>query len=301
MIKRCVEISEGPAHLSLRDNQLVLTREDEELRRVPIEDLGVLVVDHPASRYTHGALTAMMANNVAVVLCAANHNPVGMLLPLEGHSLQAEALAAQAAAGDAVKKRLWKEIVRAKVIGQAVLLERRGQEAGAFRQLAARVKSGDPENIEARAAQRYWRLLLGGDFRRGRAGPPPNNLLNYGYMVLRAATARAVCGAGLSPSLGLHHRNKYNAFVLADDLMEPMRPCVDRVVAELWDKGEGLISPETRAALLGVLAQPVDWKGVHSPLFVALQRYAASVREVLVGKLARPHIPTILAAEDGEA
>jgi CRISPR-associated protein Cas1 len=294
MIKRLVEVSSGPTHLSLRLNQLVLTRAGETIAVVPIEDLGVLVVDHPACSYTHSALTALAENNVAVVVCGRNHHPACMLIPAEGHSTQAEAIAAQAAASEATRNRLWKQIVRAKINAQAELLERLRIEAGALREMTRRVRTGDPENLEAQAARRYWSVVMGPGFRRDRDGSPPNGLLNYGYMVLRAATARAICGAGLCPSLGLYHRNRYNAFALADDLMEPLRPIVDAAVRRLWDQGEGELSKPVRAELLGVLARPVLWKDESSPLLIALARYAASIREVLAGRLKRPYIPTFL-------
>jgi len=301
MIKRSVEISGGPAHLSLRDRQLVLTREGSELATIPIEDLGVLIVDHPGCTYTHGALVAMAENNVSVVISGANHHPAGLLAPFEGHSLQGEAIIAQAAASDALRARIWREVVKAKISAQAALLEFFGAEPGALRDLARRVKSGDPENLEAQAAQRYWRHALGDGFRRSRDGDPPNNLLNYGYTVLRAATARAVCGAGLSPSLGIHHRNRYNAFALADDLMEPLRPAVDAQVRLLWKQGISELDKPSRATLIGVLAKPVIWKDERSPLMVAMQRYAASVREVLAGEIKRPIIPTLFLEGDEDS
>jgi CRISPR-associated protein Cas1 len=291
MIKRCIEVSGGPTHLALRDRQLVLSREGSQLATIPIEDLGVLVVDHPACTYTHGALVALTEHNVAVVISGANHHPAGLLAPFEGHSTQGEAIAAQASASKAARERLWREIVRGKITAQAAVLERIGAEAGGLRELARRVKPGDPDNLEAQAAQRYWRHAMGEGFRRSRDGDPPNNLLNYGYTVLRAATARAVCGAGLSPSLGIHHRNRYNAFALADDLMEPLRPTVDFAVRGLWNGGTVALEKETRAALIEVLATPVIWKEEKSPLMVAMQRYAASVREVLAGEIKHPIIP----------
>lgn len=284
MIKRCVEISSGPTHIMVRHNQLALMRDGEEIGRIPIEDLGVLLVDHPSVTYTHTALTALLANNVALVVCGGNHHPTGLVLPMEGHTVQAEAIARQASAAPRLKRRLWKGIVRAKITNQAHALEQAGREAGGLHALARMVKSGDPENKEAQAARRYWPLLFGSGFRRRRSGVAPNALLNYGYMVLRASVARAICGAGLHPSLGLHHRNKYNAFALADDLMEPFRPVVDITVFRLWEEGVRSLSPETKAELLGILSAPVDWEGQKSPLAIALHRSAASLRRVLSGE-----------------
>jgi CRISPR-associated protein Cas1 len=293
MIKRCLEISGGPTFLAMENRQLVLSRGAERIGCIPIEDLGVLIVDHPACTYTHGVLTAMAENNVAVVLGGPTHHPAAMLLPVEGNSLQGEAANAQAAASAALKGRLWREIVRAKIAAQGEVVARRGREAGAFRELARRVRAGDPENLEAQAARRYWSAAFAAGFRRDRRGDPPNNLLNYGYMVLRAAVARAIAGAGLWPSLGIHHRNRYNAFALADDLMEPLRPAVDLVVLKLWDHSQTELSRQVRSSLIETLAAPVNWRGQRSPLMVALARYAASVREVFAHQLARPQIPRL--------
>jgi len=291
MIKRCVEISAGPTRLAVRDRQLVLSREGAEVATIPIEDLGVVIVDHPACTYTHRALAALMENNVAVVLSGPNHHPVGLIAPFEGHTLQGEAIVAQAAASKALRGRLWREVVKAKILAQAAVLEWLGAEAGALREIARRVKSGDPGNLEAQAAQRYWRHAMGDGFRRSRFGAVPNNLLDYGYTVLRAAMARAICGAGLSPSLGIHHHNQYNAFALADDLMEPLRPVIDAEVRVLWDRGVEDLEKETRAILIEALARPVTWKDERSPMMVAMQRYTASVRKVLAGEIKRPEIP----------
>lgn len=299
MIKRCVEISTGPAHLSLRLGQLVISRQEEEVGTVPIEDLGVLIIDCERATYSHAVMVAMVEANVAIVLCGSAHHPAGMVLPLEANSTQTSAIAAQAQASEQLRNRLWRDVVRLKILNQARLLEELGREAGALRDLAARVKTGDPENLEAQAAQRYWPRVMGPGFRRNREGLPPNNLLNYGYMVLRAAVARAACGASLHPSIGIHHRNKYDAFTLADDLMEPMRPCVDAVVRELWDKGEAELSREVRRALLGVIERPVEWNGERSTVLAALGRYAASVREVFKGEIKSPQVPQPLLAEEG--
>lgn len=284
MIKRCVEIGTGPTHLRVRDRQLVLKREGDELAQIPLEDLGVLVIDHAAVTYTHTALTELLAHNVAVIFCGADHHPVGQLLPADGHTLQSETATLQARASSATSRRLWKQLVRAKILNQAALLEHLGTEAGALRALAAGVRSGDSTNREAAAAQRYWKLLFSPGFRRRRGGPPPNNLLNYGYMALRAAVARALVGAGLHPSLGVAHTNRYNPFCLADDLMEPLRPVVDERVYRLWSGGVTGLERETRRALLELLSQSVLWQGERSPLLVATHRFAAAFREALAGK-----------------
>lgn len=187
MIKRCIEVSSGPCHISIRDSQLLIKKANGEENSIPVEDLGVLVIDHPAVTYTHAALCALTANNAAVVVCGGNHHPAGLLLPVEGHTTQAEAMSHQASASQKLKDRLWKEIISAKIANQALAIERCGKESAGLKALSRKVKNGDVENVEGTAAQRYWRLLFGADFRRDRQGLPPNGLLNYGYMILRAA------------------------------------------------------------------------------------------------------------------
>ena len=284
MIKRCVEISGGPAHISVRNNQMVITMDGKEVGSIPVEDLGVVIVDHHTVTYTHTVLESLVRNNVALVICGRDHHPAGMFLPLEGHTVQAETLAYQASVTSGVKKRLWRDIVCEKIRNQAHVLEMAGIDGTVLFSLVRHVRSGDPDNIEGRASRLYWGLLFGRGFKRERHGRPPNDMLNYGYMVVRACVARAICGAGMHPSLGIHHRNRYNAFVLADDLVEPLRPMVDGVVYRLWGSGARGLSQETKRALLEVLSMTVEWKGQRSPFMVALQRYTASVRRVFTGE-----------------
>lgn len=300
MIKRCVEVSGGPCHIALRNSQLVISRERKEERTVPVEDLGLLVVDHPAVTYTHAALRALIENNAAVVVCGRDHHPAGLLLPVEGHSVQAESITFQASATKRLKKRLWKEVVSAKIACQALAVEHCGGEGAGLKALSRKVKSGDPENAEGTAARRYWKLLFGSDFRRLREGPPPNCLLNYGYMVLRAAVARSICSSGLHPSLGIHHRNRYNAFALADDLMEPLRPLVDIEAYRLHKQGSLEPKRASRARLLGVLAAPVKVGRRNFPLMAALQMCAASLRRVYSGEATRLQIPHPVFGEAGQ-
>ena len=200
---------------------------------MPLADLAVILVAHPQVTYTQAVLSGLAAAGGVFVACDGRNLPVGMMLPLAAHHAQAERFAAQARAPLPVRKRLWRQIVRAKINAQAALLvELRGTDFG-IEAMAGRVHSGDPSNVEARAARRYWpRVFADLDFRRHRENEDQNVLLNYGYAVLRAIVARAICAAGLHPSLGIHHHNRYDAFCLADDLMEPFRPAVDRAVAE---------------------------------------------------------------------
>lgn len=291
MIKRCIEIAEGPCHIALRDCQIILKHGSEIERSIPVEDLGVLVVDNPAVTYTHAALCALIENNTAVIVCGGNHHPAGLLLPVEGHTVQAEVISFQASASQRLKDRLWKEIVSAKITNQAMVLGRCGRENAGLKSLSQKVKNGDIENVEGKAAQRYWRLLFGSSFRRDREGLPPNGLLNYGYMVMRAAVARAICSSGLHPSLGLHHKNKYNAFVLADDLMEPLRPLIDIEVYNLIEEGFSIPERVSRARLLAVLTTTVELDGRRFSLMPALQMYTASLRRVFSGEAAWLQIP----------
>lgn len=283
MIKRCLEISEGPVGLSVKHGQLIIKR-DQDAAQVPLEDLGFLIVDHPAVTYTQRVLTELASFNIALIVCGANHHPVGIILPSEGHSVHGETISMQSRATESLKKRLWKEIIKGKILNQSHMLELAGRECGGLRAMASAVRSGDAGNLEARAARRYWPLLFEKGFRRDRDGGPPNSHLNYGYSVLRAATARALCGAGLHPALGLHHRNRYNAFRLADDMMEPFRPMVDRVVHKIWSEDIQAFGPKTKVMLLGVLSTPVLCRGQSSPLMIALERSAVSLREVIFGR-----------------
>lgn len=284
MIKRIIEISTTPAYISVKHQQLVLKREGEEVGRIPVEDIGVLMVDHPGCTYSHAALNELLANNVAVVICGKNHHPNGLLLPLDGHSVQSERYRVQAAARATAKKRIWKQLVQAKIRHQAWCLDQCEKEGGdGLRFLAGKVKSGDTENHEAQAAARYWKLMFGSDFRRKRDGLPPNNLLNYGYTVLRAAVARALCGGGLHPSFGLHHHNRYNAYPLADDVMEPFRPLIDRQVFHFWKLGEVSITPGIKQALLGTLSHDVCMVEEKRPLMNALHFLSANLLRALAG------------------
>ncbi len=283
-MKRTIEVSTRGLHLSLRDRQLVIAAPDAVLARVPFEDLGVLILDSTALTVTTAALTAAVDSGSAVVLCGDDHHPRGLLLPISANTLQAERLAAQVRSGLPLTKNLWKEIVRAKIRNQGVLLPR-GTSGRQLRILANKVLSGDSGNLEARAARIYWAGLfsrvenpdLDFPFHRRRDGPPPNNLLNYGYMVLRAAMARAVCAAGLAPGLGLHHHNRYNPFCLADDLMEPFRPWVDGRVLEMVGTGILEIEKESKRFLLEVLTDTVRIGNEEGPLFHAMERTASSL------------------------
>jgi len=297
MLKRTVSISGPDTALMVHYGQIEVSRNGERIGSFPAEDVGVLIADTPTARYTHGTLLELLRQNAAVVFCDEKHLPAGMLLPVEANSVQAQRLRAQAATKQPVLKRLWQQIIRAKIHRQAALLQELDHLEYAFlRELARKVRSGDPHNVEAQAARFYWPALFGKEFRREREGSPPNGLLNYGYMVVRAAVARALCGAGLHPSLGLHHSNKYNAFALADDLLEPLRPLVDRTVQRLVAGGQVEIDAKTKPVLLGLLAGETALSGPGSgPLLVAIERYASSLAGVFCGEGKGLEIPDVFA------
>lgn len=292
MIKRIVEIS-NPSYLQLKNQQMVIEQNGKEVGQVPIEDLGVLILSNPAITHTQQLLSACWQNNVIVVSCDERFMPGAALIPLDGHSLQAKTLAAQIDATEATKKRLWAAIVKAKIREQVKVLKAVNRDAAGLSAYPAKVRSGDPENIEAQAARIYWLRLFGEGFRRNRDDPGINALLNYGYAVMRSAVARAVVGAGLTPALGIHHRNQYNSFALVDDLIEPMRPLVDVKVHELTHMRaqEPELDPATKRELISVLGWSIRLKDREWPLLVALTHYAASVRDVLSGLQKEAHIP----------
>jgi CRISPR-associated protein Cas1 len=292
---RIIEIAERPARVKTRLSQLVLHfHEPNQEITAPIEELGALVVANPQVTYTHAALAALASAGVALIVCDDRHMPSGVLLPFQGHFVQQERLRAQIEAGEPRKKRLWQQIVRAKIANQAaVLRELRGAHLGLAR-LVRQVQSGDPRNVEAQAARMYWPILFDDpEFRRRPEACGVNGVLNYGYAALRAMTARALCASGLHPSLGLHHRNRYDAFALADDLMEPLRPAVDRAVAVIaghWGL-DAEITKETKREVLGALTSQVEIDGERRSVVDALGRMSASLARALAGdslKLALP-------------
>ncbi len=278
MIRKTVEIETPGTRLSIAHRQLVIERPDEGKRTLPCEDIGVLVVDNPQISYTHSVFTTLMEEGAAIVLCGQNHLPAGLLLPFDAHATQTERHRAQAAAGDGVKNRAWQLLVAAKLRQQAIVLAHyTGSDAG-LAAMAGRVRPGDPANLEGMAAQRYWSRLFGTNFRRHRGGPPPNDLLNYGYAVMRAAVARALAAAGLIPSLGVHHRNRSNPFCLADDLLEPYRAYVDwRVKSLVTDHEPAPLNREAKAALLSLFNETVLVDERRSPLLLAIHASAASL------------------------
>ncbi|TVM03530.1 MAG: type II CRISPR-associated endonuclease Cas1 [Candidatus Brocadia sp. WS118] len=294
MIKRIVEIS-NPARLSLKNRQMVVEREGFDSATVPVEDMGVLILDHPQITHTQGLLAACAENNVALLVCSEKHLPCAILLPLEGNSLHSRTIAQQAQVTEPTRKRLWQAIVQAKIREQAKVLLKATGDGNPLPAYAKRVKSGDTENVEAQASRIYWQRLYGPAFRRDFDAPGINRLLNYGYAVIRASVARAIVSTGLHPSLGLHHHNQYNSFCLADDLVEPLRPAVDMKVYELWKRhqGEPALTPENKRALLETLSADCVMNGQRLPFMTSLHHYAASVRKVICGEHKRVEIPRL--------
>ncbi len=291
MIKQTLEISREPAHLAVRYDQLQLRRGDEVAASFPCEDLGFVVVDHPQVTYSHAALAALMENDAVVVLCGRDHLPSGLLIPLSDHNQVVWRIQLQVDVSLPVKKRLWQQLVQAKILAQADNLPPGTPAEIRLRQLATEVRSGDPDNREAQAARAYWSAWLlqspegavTEGFQRDPDGPGINGLLNYGYAILRAALARAIVAAGLHPALGLHHSNRGNAFCLADDLIEPLRPMVDERVRRLAFSGETELNQSVKAELLSLLTEEVRTGEFAGPLTVALHRYVASLVKCYTG------------------
>lgn len=289
VIKRTIEISREPAHITIQHKQLVLKRNGEIVGSVPCEDLGMVVVDNPGTTYSHAALTSLVESAATVVFCGRDHLPVGILLPLSDHTQVVWRIHDQLSVSGPLRKRLWKQLVRGKILAQAENLELGSAPRRKLVNLAKAVRSGDPSNLEAQAARVYWQSwlvnapesIVTGDspFARDRHGIAPNALLNYGYAIMRAAVARALVAAGLLPALGLHHSNRSNAFCLADDFVEPLRPIVDERVRELYFAGETELDQPTKARLLDLLTvdmQASRRDATSGPLMVALHRMVAS-------------------------
>lgn len=287
MTDRVIDISEAAARLSVRYKQLVIEPEEGSATLVPLADLAVLIASHPRIRYTQAVLAGIAEHKGVFIACGRDHMPKAMLLPVEGHYVQAERFAKQAQASLPTRKRLWRDIVRCKVKAQARLLIHLHGDEGGVAALVGHVRSGDPDNVEARAARRYWPLLFDDrSFRRRREASDQNRLLNWGYAVLRAMVSRAICAAGLHPSFGLHHRNRYDAFQLADDLMEPFRPLVDRAVVD-WVREWGRdtpLDPGTKRHLLQALTARYVAQDESRTLFNWLTLTSQSLAQVLTAE-----------------
>lgn len=303
MIKRTLHFS-NPAYLNLKDKQLQIDLphlkilgEEESKKTVPIEDIGIVILDNQQITITHGCIAALLENNAAIITCNHSHHPTGMMLPIDGHDTQSERFRYQIEATQPLKKQLWQQTAQAKILNQAAVLFERGIPCDNMVYWARSVRSGDPDNYEGRAAAYYWKNVFPDKikFFRGREGNPPNNLLNYGYAILRAIVARGLVCSGLLPTLGIHHRNKYNAYCLADDIMEPYRPYLDKIVLGIIDRGENFLELGTniKSQLLGIASVDVQFERGTSPLMVGLQSTTASLARCYEGTIRKINYPVM--------
>ena len=308
MIKKTLCFS-NPIYLSLRNAQLVLHLPEVESnktlpeaikkeaeRTIPIEDVGVVILDNRRITITSGVMEALLENNCAVITCNQKSMPVGLLLPLCGNTTQNERFRSQIDASLPLRKQLWQQTIKQKILNQEhVLRINTAQETNCMRVWSNDVRSGDPDNLEARAAAYYWKNVFTTypNFVRDREGTPPNNLLNYGYAILRAIIARALVGSGLLPTLGIHHHNRYNAYCLADDIMEPYRPYVDQLVLDIIQCNLEIsdITRDFKMQLLGIPMLDVVINGKRSPLMIAAQQTTASLAKCFAGECKRISYP----------
>lgn len=308
MIKKTLYFG-NPVYLNTRLSQLVLhlpeveetkafTEEfkKEVYRTIPIEDIGIVILDHKRITITSGALEALLENNVAVITCNSKSMPTGLMLPLDGNTLQNERFSSQIEASVPLKKQLWQQTIKQKIANQErVLAHHTPVETNCMKVWSSEVKSGDADNLEARAAAYYWKNVFYPDtgFIRDREGTPPNNLLNYGYAILRAVIARSLVGSGLLPTLGIHHHNKYNAYCLADDIMEPYRPFVDELVLNIINSGVDYseLTKNIKAQLLGIPTLDVVIEGKRMPLMVAASLTTSSLNKCFSGIIRKISYP----------
>ena len=283
MIKRTL-LLENKASITTKNEQLCI----ETLERnatIPVEDIGFIVIDHVETYISISAMNKLIENNSAVILCGNNHLPCGMFLNLNAHHIQQEIFHYQINATEPLKKQLWQQTIVEKIKNQGELLEKITGKKNSLEFFATKVLSGDTSNMEGVAAAQYWKTFFDFDFKRERYGNYPNNFLNYGYAILRAATARALSGSGLLNTLGIHHKSKYNAYALADDIMEPYRPLVDEKVFEIMQMYEEQeLNTKIKAELLQILTKTVYYEKEKSPLMIALQNTASSLQQCYTGK-----------------
>ena len=304
MIKRTLYFG-NPVYLHTKLNQLVINLPDAQgfdnksgCNTIPIEDIGVVILDHKQITITHSVFEQLLENNVAIITCNSTHHPTGLLLNLDGNTLQNERWRSQIDASEPLKKQMWQQTIQAKILNQVRILELQGVPIKNMMHWAQEVQSGDAVNHEARAAAYYWTHIfpVEWNFKRGREEAPPNNLLNYGYAILRAITARSLVASGLLPTLGIHHHNRYNSFCLADDIMEPYRPFVDKVVLSIIEQEEDFteLSKSIKTELLQIPTLDVIINGQKSPLMIALQQTTASVVKCLDKQVRKISYPEFL-------
>lgn len=299
MIKR-VLCFQNPTYLSLKLKQMVVeipevvygkglldSLRQQGVRTIPIEDIGVVVLDHKQITITQALMAELLDNNCAIITCDDHHQPIGLYLPLDGHNLQSERFREQINASEPLRKQMWQQTVTSKILGQAFVLNTQHVENRNMLAWAKSVRSGDTDNMEGRAAAYYWRNVFGDPhFVRGQEGEPPNNLLNYGYAIVRAMVARALVSAGLLPTLGIHHHNRYNAYCLADDIMEPYRPFVDMAVIDMRQRYADIsqLTTDMKRDLLSISTTDVLIEGKRSPMMIAIQTTANSVQRCFSGE-----------------
>lgn len=299
MIKRTLYFG-NPAYLSLKDKQLNVKIKDDEIKTIPIEDVGYVVLDNRQITITQGAMAELLENNCAVVTCDSKHLPTGMMLPLAGNSVQSERFQAQIEASQPLKKQLWQQTVQQKILNQAKVLQiKNGLDAKNMLAWAGSVRSGDSDNREAVAAAYYWKEMFPDipGFVREREGVPPNNMLNYGYAILRTIVARSLVCSGLLPTLGIFHHNRYNAYCLADDIMEPYRPIIDKLIIDVVDEigryPEDL-DKDVKVKLLQIPVLDTFIDGVRSPLMNAVATTTASLAKCYMGITRKILYPEVL-------
>ena len=286
MIGRIVEIADDYRHLCLQRGFMVVSstgKDAKELGQIPIDDIAAVIANAHGMSYTNNLLVALAERGAPFVLCGANL-PTGMLISVDGNYHQAKRFDAQIAISKPTLKRLWAEIVRSKIQQQACVIEAIGNNSIPLQKLMSKVKSGDPDNIEAQAARLYWTQLMGANFRRDQSAGGVNSMLNYGYTILRACTARAVIAAGLHPTFGLHHSNAYNAMRLIDDLMEPFRPMADLKVWQLVQQKETELQPNTKRALVHIMYDDMQTESGATPVMECIQRLAISLAQIYLGE-----------------
>ena len=294
MIKRTVEVFSRKSRVYSKQKQLKVDVDGCNVGSVPFEDVGLLVLDSPALTCTQGALVSIAENGGAVMICGKDHHPAGLFLPMVANTTLTKRLLTQTDVSKPLKKRLWAQIIKRKIKNQAAVLDKDSPAISRLKELSKNVKAGDLDNKEGQAARIYWKELFPDiDFKREREGFAPNSLLNYGYMVFRATIARAICGSGLHPALGLHHKNKYNPFCLADDLLEPYRPFVDMEVKDLVDEGLLELERETKTRLLSLLSKPVLMNKEKGPLMVAFGKTTASLYKCFIGESKKLLLPEL--------
>lgn len=289
MIKRTLYFG-NPCYLKKKDLQLGIEFPEKDGKppaTVPIEDIGIVILDSPHITVTHATIAALNENNVAVISCDAKHLPFGLMLPMFSHHAFTEKMYYQIESSLPLRKNLWQQTVIAKIANQAALLKQSNKDDSKMQYFIKKVQSGDPHNVEGRAAAYYWETLFGwvDDFTRDRMGDMPNALLNYGYAILLAVVARSLVASGMIPAVGIHHRNKYNPWCLASDIMEPYRPYVDKLVLKIAKENPEIeeLTPQLKQSLLQIPAMDINIDGNNSPLMVGVQRTTASLAACFEG------------------